>query len=72
MKEVGEVEEAVRHGFAVLKRDIEAEITAVRRAGRLTTEEKRREKELLDDLERIRKEIGKEILDIEKFGPHLE
>ena len=71
MKEVGEVEEAVRHGFNTLRRDIEAEITAVRRTGRLTTEEKRREKELLDDLERERKERGKEILDIEKLGPHL-
>jgi len=66
-KEVREAEESLKRGFAVLKRDIEAEIEIVKKAklkGELAYEEKRSEEELLKDLEEIEKKVGKEIWDI--------
>ena len=69
LKEVREAEEAVRRGFAALRRDIEAELNLIKRAGQsLSEEEKQKEVELLRDLERVEQYIGKEIWDIE----HLE
>ena len=70
-KEMQEVEEAIRRGLAVLRRDIEAELAVVNKvklSKTLAEEEDRKEKQLLQDLEWIEKEIGKEILDVE----HLE
>ncbi len=67
--EIREVEESVRRGFAVLRRDIEAELAVVRKAklGKsLSMEEKQREEQLLRDLEWVRGNIGKEIWDVEK------
>jgi hypothetical protein len=70
-KEMQGVEEAIRRGLAVLRRDIEAELAVVNKvklSKTLAEEEDRKEKQLLQDLEWIEKEIGKEILDVE----HLE
>jgi ABC-type multidrug transport system fused ATPase/permease subunit len=66
-KEVREAEEAVRRGFAVLKRDIEAELSIVRKAKlspSVREEVKQREMQLLGDLETVRGHIGKEVWDI--------
>lgn len=67
-KEVREAEESVRRGFAVLKRDIEAELVAVRKAGPngLSKEVKQKEQQLLRDLESIGEHISKEVWDIER------
>ena len=69
-KEVNEAEEALRHGFMILRRDIQAELAVVRQVklkGALATEEEKAEIQLLEDLEQIEKNIGKEILDIEQL-----
>ena len=70
IKEVAEVEEAVRRGFAVLRRDIEAELAIVKKAKlsrALSAEEKKLEERLLRDMEQVERRIGKEILDVEKL-----
>jgi len=69
MKEVREAQEAVRRGFAVLRRDIEAELEVLKKVkltGALSREEKKREEELLSDMKRVEDLIGKEVLDIER------
>ncbi len=69
-KEVGEVEEAIHRGFAVLRRDIEAEMAVIKKARMsktLSEEEKLKEEHLLKDLEKIERHIGKEMLDVEKL-----
>ena len=63
-----EAEESIRRGFAVLKRDIEQELTLVRKTStdtNLSAEERQKEKQLLKDLEEIRSRIGKEVWEIE-------
>ncbi|MBI4033926.1 MAG: hypothetical protein HY378_00040 [Candidatus Brennerbacteria bacterium] len=70
-KETKEAEESVRRGFAVLRRDIQAELALVKKAklGKPLQEEgKIREAELLKDLDSVERYIGKEIWDIEKAG----
>ena len=69
LKEVKEAEESIRRGFAVLRRDIEAELAVVKKAKlnkTLSLEEQRREEQLLKDLDWVQKYIGKEVWDIEK------
>lgn len=69
-KEIKEVNEALKMGFAVLRRDIERELGLINQAkpGRkLAAEEKRKEQELIADLEWVEKEIGKELLDVERL-----
>lgn len=69
LNEVREAEESVQRGFAVLKRDIEAELSAVRKmklTGTLRAEEVGREEQLLKDLAWVEASITKEISDIEK------
>lgn len=70
LKEVGEAQESVRRGFAVLRRDIEREIEMLKR-DRITKdptqEERQREEELRRDLKDIEDRIGHEIWDIEKL-----
>lgn len=69
LKEVREAEESVRRGFAVLKRDIEAELKVIKNAKlskELSSEESRREEQLLRDLAWAEQYIGKEIWDIER------
>lgn len=62
-----EAQEAIRRGFAVLRRDIEAELALVRKAKltkSLSAEEKMREEQLRKDLTQVEQNIGKEVLDI--------
>lgn len=69
MKEIMEAEASVRRGFAVLRRDIEAELAVIRRAGlsgELSQEEQKREKQLMEDLANVEKYISKEIWDVEQ------
>src|SRR3989344_3337610 len=71
VKEVREAEEAVRQGFALLRRDIQHELETIQKMKlekELREEEKEREKQLLGDLTDIERRIGEEIWDIEKFG----
>ena len=66
-KEVREAEDVIRRGFAVLKRDIEAEIAVVRRTKldpSVNDELKQKEVQLLNDLEIVQNHIGKEVWDI--------
>lgn len=68
MKEVREAQESVRRGFAVLRRDIEAEIAVVKKvklSKELSAEEKEKEQQLLKDFAEVEKYIGKEVWDIE-------
>lgn len=59
-EQIREAEESLKRGFAVLRRDIQAELKATR-------EESAREK-LLADLEKVEKYIGKELWDVKKAG----
>lgn len=71
IKEVKEAEEAVKRGFTVLKRDIEAELSVIHKAKlskSLSQEEKLKEEQLLKDLSEMERYIGKEIWDIEKYA----
>ncbi|TSC76188.1 MAG: Uncharacterized protein G01um101431_809 [Parcubacteria group bacterium Gr01-1014_31] len=69
IKEIHEAEESVKRGFAVLRRDLEAELALTHRAKlskELSDEERVREKQLQKDLAWVEKYIGKEVWDIEK------
>lgn len=67
LKEMREVEESIRRGFAILRRDIEAELAyerKIRPKKSFTPEEKAKEEQILKDLEAIEQHIGKEVLDV--------
>lgn len=67
IKEMREAQEAIRRGFAVLRRDIEAELVLVRKAKltkSLSAEEKIQEEQLRKDLAQVEQYISKEVLDI--------
>ena len=69
-REFREVEESVRRGFAVLRRDIQKEIEAIQKiklSKDLMREEEERERQLLRDLEEIERRIGKEVWDVERL-----
>jgi hypothetical protein len=70
MKELREAEESVRRGFAVIRRDVELELAALKRAKPKSQaamkEAKEKEEELMRDLRSIESQIGKEIWDIER------
>lgn len=69
-REIREAEEALKRGFAVLKRDIEAQLSLVRQAklgSALSKEEKLKEAQLKKDLEWAEKHAGRELLDIEQL-----
>ncbi|MBI2035109.1 MAG: hypothetical protein HYT12_00295 [Candidatus Liptonbacteria bacterium] len=69
---VKQVESGIMRGFAVLKRDIEAELVALRKNrvnGEFSSEEKQKESELLRDFEWVEKYVGKEIWEM-KIGEH--
>ena len=69
LHEVREAQEAVRRGFAVLKRDIESELETIRKIkldGALQAEEVGREAQLLKDLAWAEENIQREVSDIEK------
>ncbi|GEM_PF-246092 len=64
---IKEAEDSIRRGFAVLRRDIEAELDLIRRAKlrkELSAEEKLREEKLLKDFEAIGRYISKEVWEI--------
>ena len=68
IEEIREAQEAVRRGFAVLRRDVETELHSLsskKSKHTLSKKEIDRERELLQDLSDIEQKIGKEILDIE-------
>ena len=67
IKEMQEAQEAIRRGFAVLRRDIETELAFMRKIKlnkELSDEEKIREQQLVKDLASVEQEIGKEVFDI--------
>ncbi len=69
MKEISEAEESVRRGFAVLRRDIQAELQVIhniKKNKELSPEERAKEDLLMKDLDEVEKYIGKEIWDIER------
>lgn len=71
LDEVKRAEESVRRGFAVLRRDIEAELALVRHGQaksnkRFLAQEKEKEEQLLKDLAAVEQYIGEEIWEIEK------
>jgi len=71
MREVREAEESIRRGFAVLRRDIQAELAIIDKARlskALSEEEKKRKAQLLKDLEWAEQYIGKEVWDIRETG----
>lgn len=61
-------EERIRRGFAVLRKDVEAELALLNQKGgaALLPEEKSRAEELRGDIERISSYIGAEIWELEK------
>lgn len=72
MKEVKEAEESVRRGFAILRKDIQAELDVIKnvKLGKeLAAEEKVKEEQMLKDLDWVERYVGKEVWDIEKAGP---
>ena len=69
MKEIKEAEESIKRGFAVLKRDIQAELETIKKvkmSKELSAEERVREEQLFKDLNEINENIGKEVWDIER------
>jgi ribosome recycling factor len=69
LKEIKEAEESVRRGFAVLRRDIQAELVVIKKiraTKALSEEEKEKEDRLLQDLAWAEQYIGKELWDVYK------
>ena len=67
LKEVTEAEDSLKRGFALIRRDIEAELATIRKmkgAKSVRNEELEREKTLLADLRLIEETVGKEVWDI--------
>jgi len=67
--EVDKAEESVRRGFAVLRRDLQAEFDLIEKAKmskELTAQERRRRAELLRDLDIVKGHIGEELWELEK------
>jgi len=66
--EIREAQEAVHLGFAIIKRDIEAELGVINKlkiSRPLRIDEEQKHRALLDDLREIESTIGKEVLDIQ-------
>lgn len=69
LEEIRLADDSIRRGFAILRRDIEMELEAVRKAKHsrdLSEEEKMREEKLMRDLEFVRGYVGKEIWEINR------
>jgi len=67
-KEIGEAEEEVRQGFALLRKDIKDELdlmAKIKKSRELSVEEHRREEKLINDLGFVENHILKEISDID-------
>jgi hypothetical protein len=66
LEEILEAEQAVREGFAELRKVIQEEYEQHTRRGAQSSAAQERERELLADLEEIQQHIGEEVLDIEQ------
>jgi hypothetical protein len=67
--EIRNAEESIKRGFAVLHRDIEAELSVIRKmklSNELSEEEKQKEDQLIRDLGEVQKRIGDEVWHIKK------
>lgn len=67
-KEISEAQESLRRGFAVLNRDIQAQLDVIKRAKlnqQLSSEEAQKEAQIMQDLQQIEQYVSKEIWDIE-------
>ncbi len=74
LTEIRTAEESVRRGFAVIRRDIQAELELVHKVKlekNLSDDERTREEQLLKDLEAIEQNIGKEIWEIDHLEAQL-
>ena len=72
-KEMREAQESIRRGFAVLKRDIQAELAIMKKATmgkQLSAEQKKQEAQLLKDLVWAEAYIGKEVWDVQDTEHH--
>ncbi|MEK7465288.1 MAG: cohesin domain-containing protein [Patescibacteria group bacterium] len=70
LQKIKEAEESIRRGFAIVRRDIESELAVIHRLrlkGTFAEEEKKRERKLLEDLESVKKHIGEEVWEMERF-----
>ena len=70
LQEKAKIEESVRRGFALLRRDIEEEISLLRRAqggAQLSGAELAREEQLLKDLDVVRRQVGEEVWELGKI-----
>jgi len=68
-QEIKEAEQSVRRGFALLKRDLEAELETIHKlkaSRELSADMRSKEAKILKDLDLIEQYIGKEIADIER------
>ncbi|MEK7193515.1 MAG: cohesin domain-containing protein [Patescibacteria group bacterium] len=69
LEDIREAEESIKRGFAVLSRDIRAELLLIQKAkesGSFSERERSQEEKILRDLEIVEKYIGKEIWEIER------
>lgn len=67
MAERAKLEESVRRGFALLQRDIEEEVEIISHAKlsrEISEAEKKREEQLLKDLEAVRQNIGEQVWEL--------
>lgn len=70
VQKIKEAEESIRRGFAIVRRDIESELAVIHRLklkGTFAEEEKKHERKLLEDLESVKKHIGEEVWEMERF-----
>jgi hypothetical protein len=68
LKEIADAQESLRRGFAVLHRDIQAELEVIKRAKlnqKLSLEERQKEEQLLQDMQNVQQYLSREIWDIE-------
>lgn len=70
LKEISEAEEALKRSFAVLRRDIQAQLAVmhrIRESNALSEGERQKEEQLLRDLDWAEKHAGKEVFDLERM-----
>ncbi len=70
LEEVRKGEESIRRGFALLRHDMEMEFALIKKIKmerKLSTEEQRREQQIMQDLEVIEGKVGQEIWELEKL-----
>jgi hypothetical protein len=70
-EEKAKIEESIRRGFALLRRDIEEEMELLSYSKLnkdMSRQEKEREEQLLRDLETVKRQIGEEVWELEKLG----